>query len=145
MAGSTSSVRKRRSTDSVPSSSSLIMRLKPATSAAMIAASRRSKGRSPKTIVETYYTIFRSCVMAGPSPPPALPPPPAALSPGGIGGFDRLGRRQTHHLRQIGIGGGLVRDRHGLDEVLLELGLDRGFDLFDPPDHALDLVPRLGV
>ena len=35
-----------------------------------------------------------------------------------------------------------MRERHRLDEVLLEAGLDRGLDLLDPADDALDLRPR---
>ena len=36
--------------------------------------------------------------------------------------------------------GGLVREGHRLHEVLLEARLDRGLDLLDPPDDALDLA-----
>ena len=35
-----------------------------------------------------------------------------------------------------------MRERHRLDEVLLEARLDRGLDLLDPADDALDLGPR---
>ena len=38
--------------------------------------------------------------------------------------------------------GGLVREGHRLDEVLLEARLDRGLDLLDAPHDALDLRPR---
>ena len=35
-----------------------------------------------------------------------------------------------------------MRERHRLDEVLLEARLDRGLDLLDAPDDPLDLAPR---
>ena len=35
-----------------------------------------------------------------------------------------------------------MREGHRLDEVLLEARLDRGLDLLDAPDDALDLGPR---
>src|SRR3954453_6267493 len=54
-------------------------------------------------------------------------------------------RRQTHRLRQVDVVRRLVRDRHGGNEVLLEAGLDRGLDLLDPLDHALDLGPGAPV
>ena len=56
-----------------------------------------------------------------------------------------LGSGSVTTLRQIGEPGGLVRDRHGLDEMLLEQGLDGGLDLLDPPHHLLDLIARLRI
>jgi hypothetical protein len=60
----------------------------------------------------------------------------------GVGGFDGLVRRQAHGLRQFGEARGLVGEGHGLDEVLLELRLDGGFDLLDAAHHLLDVVAR---
>ena len=49
-----------------------------------------------------------------------------------------LRRRQFHDLAQIGVIGRLVRNRHGLDEVVLKARFDRRFDFFDAPDQGLD-------
>ena len=38
-----------------------------------------------------------------------------------------------------------MRDRHRVDEVLLEAWLDRRLDLLDPPDDVLDLGARRPV
>ena len=55
---------------------------------------------------------------------------------GGAGGLRRsswtVSAPAGHHPGQVGEGRGLVRDRHGGDEMLLEAGLDRGLDLLDP-------------
>ena len=57
-----------------------------------------------------------------------------------VAGASRRQRSTTRaRLRERGR---LVRERHRLDEVLLEARLDRGLDLLDPPDDAFDLGPR---
>src|SRR5690242_14292293 len=56
-----------------------------------------------------------------------------------------LGRGQGHLGGEMRIALGLVRDRHGVDEMLLEAGLDCGLDLLDLLDDAGDLVARLAV
>src|SRR3546814_2696612 len=82
---------------------------------------------------------WSSDVCSSDLPPPS--PPARGLVAAVVGGA-RLGGRQGHHLRQARIGGGGVGDRHGLDEVGLELRLHRGLDLLDLADDLLDLVAR---
>src|SRR6478752_6098909 len=62
----------------------------------------------------------------------------AAVRPGGPLGLGW----QRHDRREVREGRRLVREGHGLHEMLLEPRLDRGLDLLDPPDDALDLAPR---
>src|SRR3546814_8302714 len=69
----------------------------------------------------------------------ALPPPPSPPARGlvaAVVGGARLGGRQGHPLRPARIGGGGVGDRHGLDEVGLELRLPRGLDLLNLADRS---------
>ena len=49
------------------------------------------------------------------------------------------------HRRQVGRRRRPMGEGHRLDEVLLEPRLDRGLDLLDAPDDALDLAPRGGA
>ena len=80
--------------------------------------------------------------------PPALPAATArrrrrslrASEPLVPGARDPLGQRDDP--RQVGERRRPVRERHRLDEVLLEARLHGRLDLLDPPDHALDLGPR---
>ena len=69
-------------------------------------------------------------------------PPAPAFRPGVAAtvGRDRPGRQRDDPL-EIGAGGRPVRDRHRLDEMLLEPRLDRGLDLLDAADDGLDLAP----
>ena len=64
----------------------------------------------------------------------------AGVGSGGAG--RRRPGRQRHHRAEVRERGRLVRERHRLDEVLLEARLDGGLDLLDAPDDAFDLGPR---
>ena len=50
--------------------------------------------------------------------------------------------RQRHDPLQVRVRRRPVRDRHRLDEMLLEARLDRGLDLLDAAHDGLDLAPR---
>ena len=85
-----------------------------------------------------------SSISRPPSPDrhgPATPPLVAGVRPGPARAGASLG--QLDDLGQVREGGRLVREGHRLDEMLLEARLDRGLDLLDPPDDALDLGPGL--
>ena len=78
------------------------------------------------------------------SSPVARPPRPVVAAARARVGRRAGGRgrsRQRHDPLEVRVGRP-VRDRHRLDEVLLEARLDRGLDLLDPADDALDLAPR---
>src|ERR1039458_3828397 len=64
---------------------------------------------------------------------------PAAASLALADGFLRCG--QLHHAAQVSVVGTLVRNRHGLNEVMLEARLDGGLHLFDAPDQRFDGRP----
>ena len=58
---------------------------------------------------------------------------------------DRLPRRQLHRRRQLRERIDLVRQRHGVDEELLEVRLQRSLDLLDPAHLLLDLAAMVAV
>ncbi len=64
----------------------------------------------------------------------AARPPAASLAL--ARGF--LGRREIDYPAQVRIAGGLVRDRHGLDEVVLKARLDGSLHFLDAPDQGFD-------
>ena len=63
----------------------------------------------------------------------------APTAPGGLG-VDGHSLGQGDGFAQFLVRRRQVRDRHRLDEELLEPGFDRGLDLFDPPYQILDLA-----
>src|SRR6056297_355548 len=74
-------------------------------------------------------------------PPPALAPPAITAVAMGVEGR----AWQRHDLGQFRERVGLVRNRIGSNEMLLEFRLDRGFDLRDLAHNALDLTPCCDV
>src|SRR5580700_8452956 len=70
------------------------------------------------------------------APPPTAPPRLPGLRPPEGDAELRLEMREG--IRRM-------RDRHRLDEMRLEGGLDRGLDLLDPAHHLADLAARGGV
>src|SRR5688572_15804365 len=76
------------------------------------------------------------------SAPVAPPPAPAAVL---AASRNHLALGQGDDLSEFGEGIGLVRHCHGVDEELLEIALERGFDLLDLLDRRLDLAAVVAV